>query len=66
VRTRRYTLVISRMPKQPEQTTLHDNLADPFQLENIAPKHPDVVKALTQNELIPWLTKTKDPWLNAE
>jgi len=63
VRTHRYTLVISRSPGKPETTTLHDNQADPFQLENIADEKPEIVKKLTEEELIPWLKKTDDPWL---
>ncbi len=63
VRTRRHTLVITRMPGKPITTVLHDNIADPYQLKNIAADHPALVKRLTDTELVPWLKKTNDPWL---
>jgi hypothetical protein len=42
---------------------LHDNVADPFQLENVAAENPGLVQDLRETELIPWLEKTGDPWL---
>jgi hypothetical protein len=42
---------------------LHDNLADPYQLENIAAEYPELVQELLERELIPWLERTGDPWL---
>ena len=62
VRTARYTLMISKTPNKPTQTVLHDNVKDPYQLQNIAPARPEVVKKLTETELIPWLKKTGDPF----
>jgi len=62
VRTHRYTLMISKMPGEPTETVLHDNLADPFQTENIADQNPDLVARLVREELNPWLEKTGDPW----
>ena len=65
VRTHRHTLMINKMPGKPTQTTLHDNVADPYQLKNIAAADPALVKRLTDTELIPWLKKTNDPWLKS-
>ncbi|MCJ7680233.1 MAG: sulfatase, partial [Candidatus Aminicenantes bacterium] len=36
VRTHSHTMVLSRMPEEPDSLVLHDNTADPFQLQNIA------------------------------
>ena len=63
VRTHRYTLVIRKSPNRPPSTTLFDNQADPYQLENIAPKSPALVDELTRKHLLPWLRKIGDPWL---
>jgi hypothetical protein len=65
VRTHRSTLVVSRLPDRPEETVLHDNVSDPYQLRNIAAERADVVKSLVERELIPWLRKTGDPWLGS-
>jgi arylsulfatase A-like enzyme len=66
VRTQRYTLMVSKMPGEPLETTLHDNVDDPYQLKNVADERPDVVEHLTKDELIPWLEKTGDPWVSSE
>jgi arylsulfatase A-like enzyme len=63
IRTERYTLSILRGPKNKTTTFLWDRQADPFELHNIAAGKPGLVKELVENELIPWLTLTKDPWL---
>jgi arylsulfatase A-like enzyme len=63
IRTHRYTLMISMMPDEPSPIILHDNIRDRYQMENAAAKQPDVVKRLIKDELIPWLEKTRDPWL---
>jgi arylsulfatase A-like enzyme len=64
VRTKRYTLVIERSPGKPERTILHDNVSDPYQLENVADKKPDVVRELSEKHLRTWLERTSDPWLD--
>ena len=63
VRTERYTLMIEKTADRPVRRVLHDNLKDPYQLEDIADEHPEIVKQLMQDELMPWLKKTNDPWL---
>lgn len=64
VRTHSHTMVVSRTPSQDPVHVLHDNVRDPYQLRNIADEEPEVVRRLTEEELIPWLEKTKDPWLS--
>jgi len=63
VRTLQHTLMLSRLPDGPDEAVLHDNRNDRFQLENRAAKEPDVVRRLQDEELIPWLERTGDPWL---
>lgn len=65
VRTHRYTLVISKAEGRPVETVLHDNVADPYQLRNIAAEKPEAVRQLVESELTPWLRKTGDPWLSS-
>jgi len=66
VRTERHTLVIDRMPGQEENIILYDNVADPYQLKNVAEDQPEVVGRLIREELTPWLRRTGDPWLGAD
>ncbi len=63
VRTNRYTLSILRGPKGQTRTYLWDRQADPGELNNIAANNPEIVKQLVEDELIPWLLKTGDPWM---
>ncbi len=63
VRTHGHTLMISKADGKPREIVLHDNVADPFQLENIADAQPEIVKQLVEKELRPWLEKSGDPWL---
>lgn len=63
VRTHRYTLSIGKTAEGITSTVLHDNVQDPYQLENIAEERPEVVQRLVEEELNPWLRKTGDPWL---
>lgn len=63
VRTHRHTLMFSRLPDQPDIMVLHDNQKDPFQLKNVAESRPEIVQRLQSRELIPWLERSNDPWL---
>ena len=63
VRTHHYTLSIEKTAAGIVSTVLHDNVQDPYQLENIAQERPEVVQRLVEEELNPWLRKTGDPWL---
>jgi len=63
LRTHRCTLMIEREGGE-EHVMLHDNRADPYQLENIASDNPALVASLSE-ELNRWLQKTNDPWIGA-
>ena len=65
VRTHRYTLSMEKTENGVVDTILHDNVNDPYQLQNIAQGRPDVVTELVERELTPWLEKTGDPWLES-
>ena len=65
VRTHRYTLMIEKKEGKPVRTVLHDNVEDPFQLENVAERRPHTVRRLRDEMLDPWLEKTRDPWLKS-
>jgi len=47
-----------------EAVYLHDNISDPYQLENIAETKPDIIKELVKKELVPWLQCNGDPALS--
>jgi arylsulfatase A-like enzyme len=63
VRTCRYTLMLQKMPDEPDKAVLFDNAKDKYQMHDISEKNPGIAKELIQKELIPWLKKTNDPWL---
>lgn len=63
VRTLTHTLGLIQSSDDEMSTLLFDNVADPYQMENVADSQPDVVRDLIENELIPWLEYTGDPWL---
>jgi len=60
VRTREHMLVLDRQLEDP--VVLHDLVADPCQLHNVAAQQPDTVQRLIETELEPWLTRIGDPW----
>ena len=66
VRTDRYTLVVNKSQQNSNKIFLWDRIKDPYQLENIANKKPELVKGLIKEELEPWLRKTNDPWLTGK
>lgn len=63
VRTHTHTLMKSK--SEPAELVLHNNVEDPYQLRNAAKDEPEVVKRLVEEELNPWLEKTRDPWGSA-
>jgi arylsulfatase A-like enzyme len=65
VRTHTHTLMVSKSERDPPEYTLHNNVEDPYQLKNVAQAEPEVVKRLVDEELNPWLRKTRDPWGSA-
>lgn len=66
VRTSEYTLVIDRKIGKPLTFTLHNNVRDPYQMQNIADQSPDIIQRLIKEELLPWLEHTGDPWRPTE
>jgi len=71
VRTHQYTLMLDRgwhgeQILDEVEITLWDRKSDPYQTKNIAADHPELVNRLIREELLPWLTKTNDPWLNGK
>ncbi|MCP4709541.1 MAG: sulfatase [Planctomycetes bacterium] len=62
VRTHTHTLMVQKSKDEPTEIVLHDNVNDPYQLENAAEENPEVVKTLIA-ELETWLKKYDDPWL---
>ena len=64
VRTVRWKLMIETARGNKRTSVLHDLQNDPFERVNIAEQHPEVVGQLIESELIPWLEKTKDPWIS--
>ena len=63
VRTQTHTLVYARDRQGAEKCELYDDVADPCQMKDTAATRPDLVKQLTETELLPWLKKMQDPWL---
>jgi len=64
IRTQTHTLMVRQMkPKDSLTVFLHDNIADPYQMKNLADEQPELVQQLIKEELRPWLERTKDPWL---
>jgi hypothetical protein len=59
VRTDRYTFTVGAAGSGP--VILFDRQNDPYQLENVAPAHPEVCRQLL-DELNRWLVNTNDPW----
>jgi hypothetical protein len=54
---------MSRMPDAPPEAMLFDNVRDPYQLKDLSREDPRTAERLTRDELIPWLERTGDPWL---
>lgn len=61
VRTHRHTYVVERSRDGGEKEILHDNQADPYQMENVAGDEGDLVKELRE-EMEGWVRETGDPW----
>ncbi|MGF1873825.1 sulfatase [Photobacterium frigidiphilum] len=66
VRTDRYTLMVDRKIGKPLTFVLHDNQNDPYQMQNIAQQNESIVASLIEEELLPWLEHTGDPWRPTE
>jgi len=64
VRTHTHTLVLNKKQAGSMQFTLYDRIHDPYELMNVVDEQPEVVQRLILNELVAWLQKTRDPWLD--
>jgi len=62
VRTRTHKLVYT-VHHNKRTVQLFDLKADPYEMENRAETHSEVVRRLSAEELYPWLEKTEDPWI---
>ena len=63
VRTHRYKLVITAALNKPLNSQLYNLESDPYEMSDIADSSPDIIKQLVKDELLPWLKKTDDPWI---
>ena len=62
VRTHQYTLMINKIELDSLTIYLWDRINDPYQMKNLAEEKPLLVEKLYEEELLPWLIKTGDPW----
>ena len=65
LRTHTHTLVIRRGVEQPDEVSLYDNVADPYQLEDLAGDSESLIQSLSR-ELGDWLERTNDPWIRGQ
>lgn len=63
LRTKKYTFVVHATNAQTDEWLLFDREQDPFQLNNIAPDQPELIKQFS-SRLKDWLKKTNDPFVN--
>lgn len=62
IRTKTHTYVITLDDKDVERDMFYDNVADPYQMTNLAGKGLELEKTL-HDELLQKLKEKKDPWL---
>ena len=63
LRTKKYTFAVHATNGRTDEWILFDREQDPFQLNNIAPDQPTLIKQFS-NQLKDWLKKTNDPFMN--
>ena len=63
LRTKKYTFAVHATNGRTDEWILFDREQDPFQLNNIAPDQPALIKQFS-NQLKDWLKKTNDPFMN--
>ena len=63
LRTKKYTFVVHATNGRTDEWILFDREQDPFQLNNIAPDQPALIKQFS-SQLKDWLKKTNDPFMN--
>lgn len=61
LRTQTYTYVVHATDGKVDDIILFDRAKDPYQMNNIAGRHPELVRRLGK-QLKEWLTKTNDPF----
>ena len=61
--TKKYTFAVHATNGRTDEWILFDREQDPFQLNNIAPDQPALIKQFS-NQLKDWLKKTNDPFMN--
>lgn len=64
LRTSQYTFAVHATNGQPDEWILFDRKQDPFQQNNIASDHPELIKHFA-DKLKDWLVKTNDPFMNS-
>ncbi|MFB9058246.1 sulfatase [Mariniflexile ostreae] len=62
IRTKTHTYVVTLDKDDVERVMMYNNVADPYQLTNIAGKNSELEKNL-HNQLLQKLKEKKDPWL---
>lgn len=65
VRTHEYKLVMTANPNKPLKSSLYNLKKDPYEMDNIAASHPQIIGELVKKELYPWLERTNDPWIKS-
>ena len=63
VRTHRYKLVMTAVLNKPLNSQLYNLELDPYEMSDIADSSPDIIKQLVKDELLSWLKKTDDSWI---
>lgn len=63
LRTKKYTFVVHATNGRTNEWILFNREQDPFQLNNIAPDQPALIKQFS-SQLKDWLKKTNDPFMN--
>lgn len=63
MRTKKYTFAVHATNGQTDEWILFDRGQDPFQLNNIAARRPELIKQFS-SRLKAWLKKTNDPFMN--
>ena len=61
LRTERYTYVENRMPDEPASCELYDRVEDPYQMIELSPHRPELVRALSE-QLAHCLAETGERW----
>lgn len=55
-------VLFSDLAEHAKRIHLYDRQADPYELNNLADKKPQIARQLIETELIPWLVRAEDPF----